>query len=345
MVMNKFLNDSGKRVLSEKRFNEEVEKLIGKVIPSRTHKKKSECMPQSWAAHKAFRDEWKGNNRELYLQRKKDDYLKNKERYAKNNKEWRLKNANEIKAKNKEKYWANRDEELKKVKAYREANREEVNARRRKRRSAMTAEEKHSEYLKQKIYREANKEKLKKKQQEYYENNRDAVIAKQKKYAQENPDKIKLQRKQRMVKDREGELAKKRASEKRRYATPIGKLSINMRTRMNLVLGRFLKDTKIASGVRDLGCSIEELKVHLESQFNSRMTWDNWGEYWHIDHIYPFAAIPDKNDRSQILAVCNWRNLQPLTATANLKKGDKVTPEAQELFNKLKKEFSKKQAG
>ena len=56
-------------------------------------------------------------------------------------------------------------------------------------------------------------------------------------------------------------------------------------------------------------------------------------------HIYPFAAIPDKNDLSQILAVCNWGNLQPLTATANLKKGDIVTPEAKAL-QQTQKEFN-----
>ena len=100
---------------------------------------------------------------------------------------------------------------------------------------------------------------------------------------------------------------------------------------------------KAGSPIRDLGCSVEELKRHLESKFNSRMNWKNWGTYWHIDHFFPLAEA-DLEDRVEFLAVCNWRNLQPLTATANLKKGDTVLPEARELFEKLKAEFSREAA-
>jgi hypothetical protein len=42
----------------------------------------------------------------------------------------------------------------------------------------------------------------------------------------------------------------------------------------------------------------------------------------------------------EFLAVNNWRNLQPLKIQENLDKADKVTPEAQELFDSLKEEFS-----
>ena len=49
------------------------------------------------------------------------------------------------------------------------------------------------------------------------------------------------------------------------------------------------------------------------------MTWDNWGEVWHLDHNFPLAAA-DLEDRTEFLAVCNWRNLQPLTVKENLEK-------------------------
>ena len=103
-------------------------------------------------------------------------------------------------------------------------------------------------------------------------------------------------------------------------------------------------EAKTGSAVRDMGCTGEEIKRHLESLFDENMTWENYGEYWHIDHIYPLGRANHK-DRVEFLAVNNWRNLQPLEAKANMEKGDQVFPEAQELFNKLKKEFSKKQAG
>lgn len=41
-----------------------------------------------------------------------------------------------------------------------------------------------------------------------------------------------------------------------------------------------------------LGCSIEEFRKHIESQFQEGMTWENRGRYienWSIDHIIPFS--------------------------------------------------------
>ncbi len=78
---------------------------------------------------------------------------------------------------------------------------------------------------------------------------------------------------------------------------------------------------KAGSAVRDLGCSIEELRVRLEAQFQPGMTWDNWGRHgWHIDHIKPLASF-DLTNREQFLEVCHYTNLQPLWATDNLSKG------------------------
>lgn len=77
--------------------------------------------------------------------------------------------------------------------------------------------------------------------------------------------------------------------------------------------------------------SIEELKQHLEKQFESWMTWDNHGKYnpniqtWQIDHIIPqslllYASMDDENFQK-----C-WAldNLQPLKAIDNIKKGNKI---------------------
>jgi hypothetical protein len=80
---------------------------------------------------------------------------------------------------------------------------------------------------------------------------------------------------------------------------------------------------KAGSAVLDLGCSIEELKKHLESQFVPGMTWDNWGHHgWHIDHIVPLDAF-DLTDHNQLAAACHYTNLRPLWAKANLAKGSK----------------------
>lgn len=94
------------------------------------------------------------------------------------------------------------------------------------------------------------------------------------------------------------------------------KLRTILRTRFKLALHR---GSKSGSAVRDLGCIIGELKVHLESLFQPGMSWDNHGE-WHIDHIRPLASF-DLTDRDQFLQACHYTNLQPLWAIDNLRKG------------------------
>lgn len=83
-----------------------------------------------------------------------------------------------------------------------------------------------------------------------------------------------------------------------------------------------LRDSqKTGSAIKDLGCSVNELKIHLEKQFQSGMTWENQGT-WHIDHIIPLSKF-DLNDREQFLKACHYSNLQPLWATDNIKKSNK----------------------
>ena len=44
---------------------------------------------------------------------------------------------------------------------------------------------------------------------------------------------------------------------------------------------------KSGSAVKDLGCSIDFLKQYLEVKFYGKMSWDNYGIHWVIDHIIP----------------------------------------------------------
>lgn len=94
------------------------------------------------------------------------------------------------------------------------------------------------------------------------------------------------------------------------------KIKNNLRTR----LWHAIKNNqKVGSAIEDLGCSIEELKKHLESQFQEGMNWGNYGE-WHIDHIEALANF-DLTNYSELRKACNYSNLQPLWAEDNLKKG------------------------
>lgn len=99
------------------------------------------------------------------------------------------------------------------------------------------------------------------------------------------------------------------------------RLAVNLRVRLCQAIKR---DSKAGSAVRDLGCSIDELRVHLEALFQPGMTWDNWGRHgWHIDHVRPLSSF-DLSDPEQARRACHFSNLQPLWADANLRKHARV---------------------
>lgn len=78
-----------------------------------------------------------------------------------------------------------------------------------------------------------------------------------------------------------------------------------------------------------LGYTVEDLKKHLESRFQSGMSWENRGE-WHIDHVVPdswftYNSIDDEGFKK------SWslENLQPLWASDNCRKGAKYGTSSQ----------------
>jgi transposase-like protein len=109
----------------------------------------------------------------------------------------------------------------------------------------------------------------------------------------------------------------------RRRKDPAFKLRMNLRSRVYRLLR---KKSKSAYTQRLLGCSLGELMAHLESQFAENMNWDNYGTFWHVDHIIPLASF-DLTKPEHLRTACHWTNLQPLSAEENLQKKHKVSEE------------------
>ncbi len=169
-----------------------------------------------------------------------------------------------------------------------------------------------------KVWRQNNKNKRKRKNKNWYDVNKEKIKIKQKEYDKNNKNKRKIKNKNWYQKNKN----KIRIYRNNKKKTDIQyKLSENLRGRLrNAIQG----NQKVGSAVKDLGCTIDELKTYLESKFKPSMTWDNYGFYgWHIDHIKPLASF-DLTDRKQFLEVCHYTNLQPLWANENLSKGKKV---------------------
>lgn len=148
------------------------------------------------------------------------------------------------------------------------------------------------------------------------------AVAKSLEWNKNNPEKFKLNRQMYYERNRE------RINDQARQRC---KIDINYRLR-KLLRGR-IRDAlhgkyKPGSSVRDLGCTVADLKLHLESKFynnplnNKIMSWDNLGS-WHIDHIKPLSSFNLKN-REEFVKACNFTNLQPLWQRDNLSKGAKV---------------------
>ncbi len=70
-----------------------------------------------------------------------------------------------------------------------------------------------------------------------------------------------------------------------------------------------------------LGCSWPEFLLHIERQFLPGMSWGNM-RLWQIDHVKALSKW-DLTDPVQLAAACNFRNLAPLWAEDNARKGNR----------------------
>lgn len=157
---------------------------------------------------------------------------------------------------------------------------------------------------KKKIHREENQEQYNKKRREKYLKNRDKERTQQKIYFNNNKHIWNIY------------------SKNQYRNNPIFKLKLILRNRINKIINSNLKSGSV---IEDLGCTIEQLRKHLEKQFKSGMTWENHSQFgWHIDHIKPLASF-DLTNREEFLQACHFTNLQPLWWDENLSKSSRVT--------------------
>ena len=70
-----------------------------------------------------------------------------------------------------------------------------------------------------------------------------------------------------------------------------------------------------------IGCSFEDLKTHLEKQFDSNMNWDNYGKYWELEYIIP---LKQAKTEIEVLKLCHYTNLRPCECTINRRKYRKI---------------------
>jgi len=121
-------------------------------------------------------------------------------------------------------------------------------------------------------------------------------------------------------------LPENKEKKRQRYATdPMYRLNRNI----GCVIRASLKTNNLSKNNRHwesiVGYPLQELKLHLETQFDSYMNWENHGSYWHIDHIIPLASLTfDSEEHENFRLLWSLGNLQPLFGPENLSKNKKI---------------------
>lgn len=141
-----------------------------------------------------------------------------------------------------------------------------------------------------------------------YVQNKEIIIKRTTQYWLDNKEKIYSNRRKR--------------NKVRRKTDPIYKLKRNLRNRLYYALmdRPWKKNTHFS---KYIGCAMEELKAHIEKQFQPGMGWHNHTTHgWHLDHVVPLASAKTEQE---LYKLCHFTNLQPLWALDNIRKADKVS--------------------
>lgn len=170
-----------------------------------------------------------------------------------------------------------------------------------------------------KKYRDKNRLILNKKSNDYYYEHKQEIVIKRKKRYKQSPDGIKTKSLKYYYSNKSKIICRLNEYYKKRRKTDLNfRLIHNLRSRLCSALKG---QTKSKRTLELLGCSILQLRLHLEGRFKSGMTWDNYGQ-WQIDHIKPLSKF-DLTDEKQLSKAANYKNLQPLWARENIVKGNK----------------------
>lgn len=223
-------------------------------------------------------------------------YERNRERIAQQTKEYRERNQDVLRIKRREYNRANQERNKQRCRDYYLRNKERLTRL-------------------QKEYYAENASVIAVRTREYRRKNYKTVRAQQKKYEVENADAIREYKRAWTKRNRKRltEMSRKRTRE--HMKDPIFRLKRNLRTRLHHALAGLHKTDRTMTLV---GCSLDELKMHIESKFQVGMNWDNYGK-WHVDHIKPCAAFDLSTDVGQRTCF-HYTNLQPLWAEDNMRK-------------------------
>jgi hypothetical protein len=247
----------------------------------------------------AYKKEYAHKNKEIIKEKRKKYYNDNKETLSDKKREYYQNNKEEIIERVKE-YYADNKEKIKEYKDTYNKNNYDV------------------DYHKE--YREKNKVSISEKRKEYYKKNKEEIKQKVSDYTSENREYVNKRKKNNRDKNKKyyNELNRKYIKNKKSN-NPLFKLTCSIRSLISQSFkGQYTKKSK--KTIEILGCTFDEFKIYIESQFTEEMNWNNYSIYWQLDHKIPISWAKDENE---VYRLNHYTNFQPLYWKENISKGNR----------------------
>ncbi len=188
-------------------------------------------------------------------------------------------------------------------------------------------------YCKQ--WRLKNLERRKVYQQQWITKNRKRINASSKAWREKHPEIVAASHKRHYLENRKRLLAEQKlyrqqrrelnnAYRRKRFAIdPAFRMLLNLRGRLTRAL-KGLNKTETTKGL--LGCSMEDFRLHIESNWEPKMSWSNYGKkegQWSLDHMIP-CALFDLSKPEHQKRCFHFSNIRPMWAIPNMQKGKKI---------------------
>jgi hypothetical protein len=155
---------------------------------------------------------------------------------------------------------------------------------------------------------------------EYKIKNKIAISEYNKKYKEKNKEKIKQY-------NYEYNIANRNKIQKRHTAYLKNKRKNDDKYKISCVLRNRIKSFLFGDNRKKtkelLNCEYSLVIEWIKYLFEDKMTFENHGVYWHIDHVIPCSKF-NLLDIEEQRKCFNWSNLQPLPIKKNLEKKNKT---------------------
>ena len=189
-----------------------------------------------------------------------------------------------------------------------------------------------------------NKERYRARREQHYQENKDRILKEnalkryekkeensrsKARYYQENKEIIKEKKRiERVEKRKEISDRRRKKDKERRASDPSFRFKTTLSSRIAGCLGGNKYGKKTNQILSFLGYSVDDLKIHLEGQFQEGMSWDNYGKPngnfhagWALEHKEPVCSFSFSSIEDDDFRKC-WAlsNLRPMWALENSQK-------------------------